>query len=688
MASFLFLLALLVRVYYALTHPDFDNIFAVRGEPYSDGFTWTSAAVELARGNGLGSVYRPGFSVLLAWFFVWFGYSAHFITASQIVIGALTALFIYLVGERAFNRWIAGAATIFFIFDPSQLTQTPQATTEALGLLFFVASLYFLLLGERPRRWEFIAVSGVLLALSNLTRPLTLFCVPFYALQLVIDEWRGRKKLLWACWPAVIFCAAIALTMSPWLIRQRVVHGVWAVSTNLGEALYGATSPKYGTWTSLARADANRDGIAPELGPRYRYFMAKSVENIRRYPAFYTSKVAQSYWEFLNCFHLKVRARAPVFSFPQWTGLIEGQKLFFLLLVTFLLGPVAWWWSRSEMLRGGVFLGASVVAVSLWWIFPNTGFLILLGGLAMALWRYRWENIALLGWSIAGAGIGDAVFNNAILYRAVLMTDWAYSLIYFFSFYFLAEAASKLVLKLRERPITRVQSSAVVDSREPVVLVFDRRVRTFWKVTAIAFGIFALAGSVHLIVRNFGGHQQVPLRLGETDQREVIEQLRQRFPLMRRVLADPAKVPLEFVSARPRQIADAAKPGPKTEPRSPVIDFAKRAELAVRYEEVQPIIFYFPRGSAFAQRDKIFRERPYSVSILRTPRALVVFPGVIPRATRPEAAVLVGWVEEAQLSGFWQGQVMQCVALIPVTREGALDYSHAVIAAPRLRDIL
>ena len=53
MASLLFLLALLVRVYYALTHPDFDNIFAVRGEPYSDGFTWTSAAVKLARGNGL-----------------------------------------------------------------------------------------------------------------------------------------------------------------------------------------------------------------------------------------------------------------------------------------------------------------------------------------------------------------------------------------------------------------------------------------------------------------------------------------------------------------------------------------------------------------------------------------------------------------------------------------------------------
>src|SRR5205085_5163430 len=81
-----FVLAALVRLYFALTHPHFDNIFSVKGAPYSDGYTWASAAIEFARGNGLGPVYRPGFSVLLALFYVWFGYSASFITAVQIVI--------------------------------------------------------------------------------------------------------------------------------------------------------------------------------------------------------------------------------------------------------------------------------------------------------------------------------------------------------------------------------------------------------------------------------------------------------------------------------------------------------------------------------------------------------------------------------------------------------------------------
>src|SRR6185503_10610142 len=72
-ASIYFLLAILVRIYFVITHPSFDNIFSVRGVPYSDGQHWTTAAIEFARGHGLGNVYRPGFSVLLALFYVWTG---------------------------------------------------------------------------------------------------------------------------------------------------------------------------------------------------------------------------------------------------------------------------------------------------------------------------------------------------------------------------------------------------------------------------------------------------------------------------------------------------------------------------------------------------------------------------------------------------------------------------------------
>ncbi len=688
--TFFFLLGLLVRIYFAVCHPYFDNIFAVRGEPYSDGLTWTAAGVRLAQGEGLDSVYRPGFSVLLSLFYVWFGYSANFITAVQLVIGALTGAFIYLVGERTLNRWVGAAAACFFIFDPSQLTQTPQATTEPLGLLFFVASIYTLLLFGPRRRLSIVLLSGILLALSNLTRPLTLFCVPFYALQLLVDEWRQSRKLLRAFLPAIVFCCGIVLTMSPWLIRQKAVHGVWAVSTNLGEALYGATSPKYGTWTSLVRADANRAGVAPDVASRYRFFVAQSLENIRRYPAFYAREVAQSYWQFLNSFHLKIRSQTRTFSFPQWTGLVEGQKLFLLLLGAFLLAPAAWWWSRSELLRSSVFLSTSGFSLLLWWLIPNSGFLILFVGFAVALWRYRSENIALLGWSVVGAGIGDAVFNNAILYRAVLMTDWIYSLIYFFTFYVVTEALTGLVLKLRTRPMSSSSVSLATEALEANLHAFERRTRLIWQVTAILFGLFVLAGSVRLGLRNFRPTHQVVPTLSVTDQKQLINRLRQISPIMRKALPDSRTTAINFVEPEPGQIEDALKkkgaPAP-AEPTPGTVDFSSRNEVVVRYEELLPIIYYFPRGTDFGVRDRIFRERPYDASVLRTARAMTVFPGQIPPSALVKPAVLVGWMEGPHPGGSWLGQVMQCVAIVPVSKKGQLDYRHAVIAAPRANGI-
>ena len=148
-ALLVFLVALCVRIQFSVAHPHFDNIFAVRGVPFSDGVTWTTAAISLAEGRGLGYVYRPGLSVALALFYTWFGYSSHTVTVLNILVGSLTAVSVFLVARAIFNRLVAAAAACFFVFDPSQLVQTPQATTEPLGLLFFTASVFCLLCADR-----------------------------------------------------------------------------------------------------------------------------------------------------------------------------------------------------------------------------------------------------------------------------------------------------------------------------------------------------------------------------------------------------------------------------------------------------------------------------------------------------------------------------------------------------------
>ncbi len=175
------------RVHFAFTHPHFNNLFAVRGVPYSDASFWTGAAISLAEGNGLGEVFRPLLSLVLAFVYTWTGTSFGAITVLNILVGAITSGLIFLVGRVAFNRFIATAAAGFFVLDPSQLVQIPQATTEPLGLMFFVLSVYALCLASERSRNRPAFLGGICLGLSNLARPLTLFCASFYALH-----WRYR----------------------------------------------------------------------------------------------------------------------------------------------------------------------------------------------------------------------------------------------------------------------------------------------------------------------------------------------------------------------------------------------------------------------------------------------------------------------------------------------------------------
>ena len=680
-AGGLFLLSLLVRISFAICHPHFNSIFAVRGQPYSDGFTWTAAAIHLAQGEGLGSVYRPGFSVLLALFYVWFGYSAYIISGVQIVIGSLTGPFIYLVGERTFDRWVAAAAALFFTFDLSQLTQTPQATTEPLGLLFFGASIYALLLAGKRRRLSLILISGVLLALSNLTRPLTLFCVPFYALQLFLNEWSQSRKLLPSLLPALAFGLAVLLAMSPWLIRQRAVQGVWAVSTNLGEALYGATSPKYGTWSALGRVDADRAGVAPDPGSRYRYFVAQSWQNIRRYPDFYAKAVARSFLDFLNCFHPKVRLQNRNFPFPQWTGLIEGQKLFLLFLGVYLFCRGAQWWGRRERLRSGVFLAVSAALLILWYMMPRSGFIVLTFGIVAALWRFRSENVALLGWSILGAGLGDATFNNAILYRAVLMTDWIYTFFYFFGFCFVAEITTTFVCRSRI-PSARFRVDPGATTAPGLdVQSFECRTIRILQITAGLLGIAVLASAIRLTAVNFRSRPSpTALRLNDAEKKGVIDRLRQISPAVDRAFPDTTSGAIAFVEPQTNRTGEVFKDRDTRLNHAPAAPKAAHREAVVLYEQALPINYYFPEGTDFAARDRIFKKRSVDTSIFRATRSITIFPGKIPCDVLAGPVVIVGWLEGSQIDKSWPGHVIQSIAIVPVTKKGKLDYLHAALA--------
>jgi hypothetical protein len=661
----IFVAAVCLRLEFIATHSHFNNLFAVRGVPFSDGQQWTSAGIRLAEGNGLGSVYRPGFSVLLAVFYTWFGYSFATITALNIVIGSMTATFVFLIARAAFNLPIALAGSLFIIVDPSQIVQTPQASTEPLGLMLFVAAVYYLFQRGGNNNLSSGMYAGISLGLSNLARPLTLFCAPFYAAHLSLSAWLEVKNLRRALLPSVSLAAGILIAMSPWLIRQKLTHGVWAISTNLGEALYAATSPSYKTWTANVRKDADRDGVEPAVGARYRYFVRRSLDNIVHYPDFYFQEIAHAYWRFLNSFDLELRRNPRIFHYQQWTRLVAGQIVFGWITGALLLTAGLRIVKRSGPFVGGAFLVVSCLLLLAGRFLPNSGSAILLLGIVSSLFiTRRYEKIGFLALSLAATGIGNALFNNAILYRAVLMTDWIFALFYLAAFYYCAHHVTDILLRyLGQR---RLSLPMFFPTPPSSLLPFERWIKTGVRIAGIALAFFFGAGFIRLGLLNFRHQPAIQLpALSQSTRQGFFAHLLEKSPETRQSFDN-----VERTTSHRTELGNS-------------VPVALPSPSVSQPQFLSPFIFYFPAGTEFKQRDPIFSKRPIDCSIFYSVQGMTVFPGEIPNSFSTRPVMLVGWFAEAAPEDKRRKQIFYCNAILPLSNSDAQpDYAHALTTFP------
>lgn len=508
--------------------------------------------------------------------------------------------------------------------------------------------------------------------------------------------------------PAV-FCLGIVLAISPWLIRQKATHGVWAFSYNMSEALYGTTSPKYRAWTEAVRADADRDGVPSTVGARYRYFMDKSFENLRANPRFYAEQVSRSYWQFLNCFNVEMRRNTKLFWYSGWTQLVEAQTVFAWVAIIMLLAAAIGTWMRSGALAAAIFLTISMMVFLAWRFMPlHLGFVIqiskhayyflwrpdwgigvLLFGIASSLLAGHWRSVGVLGWSLAITGLGDALFNNQILYRAALLSDWLFAYFYFAAFLLVPGILTRYIVRaLGQAPVIfPFERGSDVPGGSPFVSRLENRIKAGLKLAAIVLLVVIVVSSVRLIIANFSDQTHraeaaIKIRFSREQMLDVVTRLRTLSQQLRAAFADPDLQPIKFVDPPLERVT-----GPEQTPVD--VPTVGRTEVVITAQWLSPLVVFFPAGTEFSLRDPLLMKRDFDCSIFSSSAGggTIVFPGKIPSQLYGRAVVLVGWIEGEHPRGPNYGTVMQCVAIIPVTGKNLLDYDHAVIAEPKIRGI-
>lgn len=212
---------------------------------------------------------------------------------AQIIMGAASCGFVYLLGRDAFNRavgLIAGLAAssywVMIYFDTELLLEPLSIflTLVSLWLIFRAAKSCAIL------TWVF---AGLFMGLSAINRPNVLLIIPFIAVWIL---WLERRRFGFAAVRAAAWCVACALPIIPVTIRN-VVEGddFVLIASQAGPNFYIGNNPKsdgftanlpgsraswtggFSDWISMAEMETGRKMKASEVD---KFFFGKSWDFI------------------------------------------------------------------------------------------------------------------------------------------------------------------------------------------------------------------------------------------------------------------------------------------------------------------------------------------------------------------------------------------------------------------------
>lgn len=210
-----------------------------------DAVLYDQLAASLANGYGFTkgpgepptAVRGPGYPAFVAGFYLLFGHHTWPIYLAQILLDSLTLLLLHrfamsILGDA---RGALISAALYALYPPF-IQQAVSLYSETLYGFLLLWSLWTFWQATERRQGRWFALSGLIVGLATLVRPITLL----FPIWLGACLWPLRRKVgLWR--PTLILMAVFVLTLAPWTLRNQRLFGTFVpVSTLSGLNLYQA----------------------------------------------------------------------------------------------------------------------------------------------------------------------------------------------------------------------------------------------------------------------------------------------------------------------------------------------------------------------------------------------------------------------------------------------------------------
>jgi 4-amino-4-deoxy-L-arabinose transferase-like glycosyltransferase len=225
---FILVLAFLVRLAWVLFTPAL---------PTSDFKWYERVAAGLASDHGYSSgetptAYRPpGYPLLLATIYRFFGRSLTAAQFANVLLGTLTVYLTYMLARRVFSENIALVASVMVALFPSLILYCGLTASENLVTPLLLLALAAYLCALQAQKAAYLVFSGIALGLATLTRPMMLL-LPVALWIYSALKLRDLKRVT-VC--TGLLSGAMVLCILPWTLRNYAVfHRFVPVSTNSG----------------------------------------------------------------------------------------------------------------------------------------------------------------------------------------------------------------------------------------------------------------------------------------------------------------------------------------------------------------------------------------------------------------------------------------------------------------------
>lgn len=150
----------------------------------------------------------------------WIGASVLTVAIVQAVIGAISAVLLFVLAKRAVSDNWAALIAFFYAVHPGAINSARSILTETLFTFLLLATACVLVVALTRNRFLLTAVSGVLMALAILCRSVVeLLPIAFTAVTLI------APKLVLRMRHVVVLIVCVLAVIAPWSIRSSVVAG-------------------------------------------------------------------------------------------------------------------------------------------------------------------------------------------------------------------------------------------------------------------------------------------------------------------------------------------------------------------------------------------------------------------------------------------------------------------------------